>query len=110
MKEMQSNGDHGEFVKEDHDRLVKACHDIVVDVALDEVRIDGSEGEIEQVIDDEQQDEDPAVDQRAAGDRGLQVAPHAVAARSSRAVSCCQLHGSPDVQDEGRYQNDAYQP
>src|SRR5690348_16908446 len=89
---------------------MKAGDNIVVNVALFIARIDRAKREVEQVVDDEQQDEQPAVDHCPAGERGLQVFSVAIADGAAGVVTGGELDGRTDVDDEGGDQDDACDP
>src|SRR5579859_1828174 len=110
VPQVQTDGNHCEYVKEHHYRLVKAGDHVVVNVAVFVARIDRAEREVEQVIDDEQQNEQAAVDHRPAREGGLEILSDAVSGRATCVVSRGQLDGCPDVDDERRNKDDSGEP
>jgi hypothetical protein len=98
--EVEAEGEHGQDVEPRDERALEPGHEVVVRVAVDEVRMDGvdPEREVHQVVDDEEEQDDAAPAHRARGVAGLAPLHLAIAHRPRGVVHDGQAPGRPDVQ------------
>ncbi len=100
----------GGDVEHRHPPHLKAGHHVVVDVAGHEAGVHRPPGEMQQVVDDEQRDDDAAPAHGARSVGGVDARAAGVGDRPRRAADQVELPRGPDVQHDGDQQHHAGAP
>ena len=96
--EVHTECDVGDDVERAHPPHLKSGHEVVVDVALDEVRMELAERQMAEVVENEQQDDDAAPAHRPRRVGGGDVIASVVADRARFPVHDRELRGRLNVQ------------
>ena len=110
--EVEAEHEHGEDVEERDGPDLKAGDDVVVDVVLipGAAGMDGAEGEVEEMKDDEGEKDGAGPLHGAGGVGGVEILFFDVADGTGAALEEPELERGPDVKDDGDEQSDARAP
>ena len=111
VEEVDAERDVGDEVDRRHAGPAEGGHEVAVGVAADEVGVRRAPGEVGEVEDDEEPDDDAGPAHRAAGGvGGLEVAALLVARAVRSVVHAREAVGRVDVEEEGADQPEPHQP
>jgi len=110
--EVIAEHDHGDDVEERNGPNLKTGDDVVVDVVFDKrtAGMDGSESEVEEMENDEGENDGAAPDHGAGSIGGVSVDLFRVWDRTGGALETPELRGGPNVQGDGKEQDNASGP